>query len=266
MTAAVLTELETRIRRQEEQLQALRQELQDRRDRLAQLSTRKEELQAQLQQVEAEMAALAGADLPAQPAESPGTAARAQAAPAAPPSGGRIALADLIVTMIRQAGVPLTVRQLTVEARRRGHPSGSANFAKMVESRTHELTKKGVLARVADRAGYILVRPQGEAAPAPRAGAAARKGARKGAGRGRAPAPARRVRRGEQAPLREVLIGLLRKSRRPLSGGELAAQAQAAGYRSSSKNLADVVWVTLSKMDDVERVPGKGYRLKQGRA
>jgi hypothetical protein len=39
-------------------------------------------------------------------------------------------------------------------------------------------------------------------------------------------------------------------------------QARAAGYRTTSKDFPQVVWVTLSKMNNVENVSGKGYQLR----
>ena len=60
-------------------------------------------------------------------------------------------------------------------------------------------------------------------------------------------------------PLRQVVIDLLSKSKQPLTGTELAAQAQAAGYRSKSNNFSQVVSVMLSRMDNIENVPGRGY-------
>jgi hypothetical protein len=48
-----------------------------------------------------------------------------------------------------------------------------------------------------------------------------------------------------------------------LSGSELAEQAVAAGYRSNSAKFVDVVWAMLSRMDNVEYGPEKGYPLKK---
>src|SRR5439155_1637441 len=81
-----------------------------------------------------------------------------------------------------------------------------------------------------------------------------------------APRPAPQAasgRRGGQPSLRVVLTQLLQKSRRPLTGTELAEQAQAAGYQTQSKDFPAVVWAILVKMDNVENVPGKGYRLNK---
>ena len=70
-------------------------------------------------------------------------------------------------------------------------------------------------------------------------------------------------RRGGQPPLRVVLTSILKSSRKPLTGTELAEQALAAGYQSNSANFVDTVWAMLAKMDNVEHVPDKGYRLKR---
>jgi hypothetical protein len=43
----------------------------------------------------------------------------------------------------------------------------------------------------------------------------------------------------------------------------LAKQAKAQGYRTKSKDFVGVLWVMLGQMDNVENVPGQGYRLKK---
>jgi hypothetical protein len=63
--------------------------------------------------------------------------------------------------------------------------------------------------------------------------------------------------------LRELLTRLLSESKRPLKAKELAEQALAAGYQTTSKDFVNVVWVALGKMDHLENVPGQGYRLKK---
>jgi hypothetical protein len=67
---------------------------------------------------------------------------------------------------------------------------------------------------------------------------------------------------GQQLPLRTVLTNLLAKSRRPRTARELADQVLASGYKTTSKNFIDVIWVALPQMDNVHRVPDKGYILK----
>jgi hypothetical protein len=59
------------------------------------------------------------------------------------------------------------------------------------------------------------------------------------------------------------LTELLRKSRRPLTARALAEQVLAAGYQTQSQSLTNVVWVALGKLENVENVPGQGYRLKK---
>jgi hypothetical protein len=66
-----------------------------------------------------------------------------------------------------------------------------------------------------------------------------------------------------QPTLRMVLLDLLKKSKHHVAGSELAQQVLKTGYRTSSRNFTDVVWVMLGKMDEVEHLPGKGYRLKK---
>lgn len=58
-------------------------------------------------------------------------------------------------------------------------------------------------------------------------------------------------------------MNLLKKSPKPLTGGELAQQALATGYHSSSKDFPHVVHVALRKIDGLENLPGQGYRLKK---
>ena len=70
-------------------------------------------------------------------------------------------------------------------------------------------------------------------------------------------------RRGEQPPLRVVLTSILKSSRKPLSGRELAQRALVAGYKTESTQFVDSVWTALGQMDNVEHLPQKGYRLKK---
>jgi hypothetical protein len=58
-------------------------------------------------------------------------------------------------------------------------------------------------------------------------------------------------------------MGLLKNSRKPLFGSELAKQALAAGYRSNSQNFTNTVTALLTKMDGVEHITGQGYRLRK---
>jgi hypothetical protein len=65
--------------------------------------------------------------------------------------------------------------------------------------------------------------------------------------------------------LHEVLTHVLEKSSRPLSAQELAERVTQSGYESKSKDLKNVIWVSVGKLANVERVPGKGYQLKKGK-
>jgi hypothetical protein len=63
----------------------------------------------------------------------------------------------------------------------------------------------------------------------------------------------------------EVITHVLAKSAQPLTAHELAEGVIASGYKSDSKNFVNVIWSSLGKLPSVERVAGKGYRLKKGR-
>jgi hypothetical protein len=284
MPTLSLNDLQQQISQRERELQALRRELEARQNQLMTLTSRKEELLGQLRQVEAEIATLA-ASAPNQAAVPP---KRAAAAPATPPAGAvsQPKLADLIVTMLRQSGQALTSRQLQEEAVRRGYQSKSRNLIKTIKARLQDLKSRGIVRRAADQPGYILARSREGAKARPakkppqpgpgltkkstaqtaqpaKSASATKKASRPGATRSRATATTKPLRRGSQPPLREVLTNLLKKSSKLLSGSELAEQALAAGYRSNSPKFVDVVWAMLSRMDNVEHVPEKGYRLKK---
>jgi hypothetical protein len=285
MPAVSLEELQQQISQRELDLQNLRRELESRRHELATLADRKKDLLAQLRQVEAEIAALAASALP-QAAASPDRAAAVPSPSPPAAAAGQPRLADLIVTMLRQAGQALTSRQLQEEAVRRGYQSKSRNLFKTIEVRIQDLKQKGVVRRASGQPGYILARSSDGAKaktvkkpPQPAPGttkkataqvtgsaqpvSATKKANRPSATRPQAAATTKPLRRGSQPPLREVLTNLLKKSNKLLSGSELAEQALAAGYRSNSPKFVDVVWAMLSKMDNVEHVPDKGYRLKK---
>jgi hypothetical protein len=187
-------------------------------------------------------------------------------------------LSDLIVNVLRQAGRPLTASQVVAETKRQGRRRTWAHFPKAVERRMSVLRQRGILKRVPNQPGYVLAQqpaPQSAAAkPAARAtrpiGAAPRSQPSVMAGKqatmpipGKSTAGAKPARR---TPLRKLLTQILSRSDMPLTGSELAARAKQAGYRSSSKNFADVVWVEVRKIKSVEHVPNQGYRLKKATA
>jgi hypothetical protein len=256
-----LEDLQQRIHRRDAELQTLRQQLQNRQNQLTSLTSRQQELRAQLQRVEAEIAALtSGSKTVAPTIAGPGPATKKRTRTG---RGSQPPLRDLLVTILRETGRPLTARELAEEAKRRGFKSNSADFVRLVETRTFELKKKGILRRAEGQPGFLVARSAGK--PSDRKAVRldhkpGQKTARGGVAKGgrAAAAPAR-------LPLREVLARILQKSDKPLTGSELAALALKAGYRSASKNFVDVVWVAVGNMDNVEHVPDQGYRLKKTR-
>ena len=278
MPAVSVEDLQQQITQREQELRTLRQELESRQNELARLASRKEQLQTQLRQVEAEIAALA--------ARSP---ARPAAVPTTPPAPAQPRLADLIVTLLRQAGQAMTSRQLRDQALLRGYQTTSRNLAKTIEARLQDLKRQGRVRKATGRDGYLLVRstpgvqagtakktPQSapgktkeataQAARPVKPGAAAKKDSRpsatvSGAAKASGPVP-----REPQPPLREILTILLKKSSKLLSARELADQVLAGGYRTNSANFVKVVGIKLGQMDNVAYLPDKGYRLKKTKA
>jgi hypothetical protein len=256
-----LEDLQQRIQRRDAELQTLRQQLQNRQNRLTSLTSRQQELRAQLQRVEAEIATLTSGSKTA--AET--IVGSAPAAKKGPPAGqsSQPPLPLLLLTILREAGRPLTARELAEEAKGRGFKSGSGNFVRLVETRTAELKRKGILRRAVGQPGFVVGRSRRARTnetvvqPKPRP--------EQKTARGRSAKRSRAVSAHGKLPLREVLTQILQKSAKPLTGSELAARALQAGYRSTSKNFVDVVWVAAGNIDNVENVPGRGYRLKKTR-
>jgi hypothetical protein len=278
MAAVLLDDLTQRISQQEAQLQALRRELETRQQHLAQLTQRKEQLLAQLQQIDAEIAGIAGgasavkssqtkvgATQTARPAridrQPTGNGAVAQQAKSKPRSrtartdiprrrNGRAeqpTLNQLIVTLVAEAGRPVTVKEMCQKLKRRGYQSQSRNFPKMLAVRARELKKKGILRAAVGQPGFVPSTSK------------SRKGASPAHRRSKSH-PQKSV---TQPPLREVLMEILKKSTNPLTGSQLAAEARKAGYHSQSKSFVDVVWDALNKLPHVEHIPNQGYRLKK---
>jgi hypothetical protein len=245
-----LADLAQRITQQESELESLRRELEARQAKLADLNRRKEELASQLQEVQAQIRAITAGN-----AEPPATP---QAAPAPQPARA-MRLGDLILALVEEGGgQPVAVRRLALEVRRRKFPTTSGNLANLVKTRVGELVRQGLLRRVPGRLGVILGQAKNGATAGPRQ-TAKPKAKRKAPAKG--PKPTGKT---GQPPLREVLVSVLKKSRRPLTSGQLAAEALAAGYQTQSKDFATVVSVVLSKMPGLEHVPRQGFRLKKG--
>ena len=266
MTVPHLQELARSINQKESELQALRRELETRRNQLADLTRRKDQLLGQLEQVEAQIVALNGG------VPTKGKTAKAKAARRRPPvsvadepsssqfPARKGSLAELLVTILGQAPEPMTVPQLAREAKRRGFRSSSKIFAKVVEARTYDLQRRGILRHPEGRPGFVLVD-----SAAGNAAAARRK--RYGSGNKKngsiAPRPKQTPPQVQQRSLRVVLTDLLARSGNPVPARDLAGQALASGYRTNSKNFMEVIWVNLGQMDNVEKVPGEGWRLKK---
>jgi hypothetical protein len=239
MTIATLPleDLAQRITQQQAELEYLRRELEARQTKLADLTRRKEELTRQLQEIQLEIQGVATGE-PMTPAPKPAPGMR---------------LADLIVAIVEEAGgQPVAVRQLAKEVSRRKFPTTSSNIPGMVQTRVGELVRNGLLQRVPGRLGVITGKTHnGQTA-----------GSRKMAKpKSRKQAPDKT----EQPTLREVLFKVLKKSRQPLTSGQLANEVLATGYQTISMDFATVVSVALSKMPGLAHVPGKGFRLKKGK-
>src|SRR5215469_14764695 len=117
MSVVSLTDLQQQITQREQELLSLRRELESRQNQVTELTRRKEKLQRQLQQVKKEITALANAT-PATPKQSQSVASPSSSA--TPRVTDQPRLIDLMVLMLREGGRPMTARQLTAEAQRRG--------------------------------------------------------------------------------------------------------------------------------------------------
>jgi hypothetical protein len=277
MTTALLDDLAQRISQQQSALQTLRHELQTRRQQLADLNQRKKGLVSQLREIDQEIATLAGGTKPSKgkttrpqsgthKAKGARTPSRqgvvSQRAPSASlvQKNGKQSLPNLLLAILREMRRPMTVRELTKEARRRGFRTKSKNFAKNVESRCYDLQKRGLVRHPTGEPGFILVSGARSATHAKQAGAV---GSRNGSTSSKSVhrSPAYQV--GNQLPLNQVLTNILAKSRQPVPAKELAQRVLASGYRTKSKNFMEVIWVSLGKLKNIENVPGIGWRLKQ---
>jgi hypothetical protein len=253
-----LEDLAHHIAQQESELERLRREYEARRAHLDELGRRKQDLEAQLHQVDAEIE-----DINRGAPEAPPAAPREPASAAARRRRGQgVKFTDLIVDLVRQGGgQPVTVKELSVGVVRSKFPTTSGNIPRLVQTRVGEMVRKGVLRRAGDQPGVVLGGPS--AATSRRQKSPARGKAKKPAGRGRTAPKAAAPARGEQRPLRVVLMDILKKSRQPLGSGQLAEKVLATGYRTNSGDFAGVVSVALTKLPELENVPGKGYRLKK---
>jgi hypothetical protein len=253
--ATPLDTLAQQISRQQAELDSLRREYELRQSNLAELNRRKEDLQGQLRQIESDIQATrqggkatVAKKLSGRPGGRRGRrkgSGRHSLQPGPRPN----TLPALLLELVQRASGPVRARDLVKEVVRRKFPTSSKNLTAMVEIRLHDLARKGLLARASGQPGFI---PGAASSRQTAARAPARQGSRNGAATGRQ----------KQPPLHVVLTKLLARSKKPLSARELAEQALAGGYRTTSKNFIDVMWVVLGHMDNIRKVPGKGYVLK----
>jgi hypothetical protein len=163
---------------------------------------------------------------------------------------------------VRGARRPITARELAGEVMRQKFPTTSKDIPQLVKSQVSKLTPQGIFQRAKGQPGVVLAGAKGK--PKPPAVRAKRRPGKEGGKKAPSPKTARNgAADGKKPSLRTVLTELLAKRQEPVAVSELAAQAKAQGYRSQSKNFKNVLWVALRQMDNVENVPGRGYRLKK---
>ena len=245
MSTAVLSlaDITQQIQQQEDALARLRQAYETRQGQLADLTRRKTELQTQLNQVEAEIKFI-GKDA------GTATAATKLTKPNDVKMVRGISLPNLLVDILRRANRPLAAKELADAVVRRKYPTTSNNLQAIVETRIGDLVRKGILKRAPNQTGVMLGKSASQSA--------ASKGQTKVA---KAASPTQ----GQQKKsLKVVIAEVLASSSRPLNTEELAKKVLATGYKTTSKNFLNVLWVGIGDMNNVERV-ADGYRLKQGK-
>jgi hypothetical protein len=211
------------------------------------IAQQRDTLQAQLRQLDADIEAV-----------TQGRATGAAAPPSAPatkgtPAPARPTLTDALVEVLREANRPLTARELGEELTRRKFPTTSTNITKLVENRVSDLVKRGVCRRAPGQPGVLLANPARDAQAAARKRAPAQP-------TGRAPQPGLVT---GQPSLGSLLTELLQGSRKPVAARALADQVLATGYRTQSKVFTSVVCTALGRLEGVENVKGRGWRLKK---
>jgi hypothetical protein len=243
-----LAALAQRISQQEAELSRLRQEFEARQAQLAELTRRKKDLQTQLEQVETQLQVLGQS---AGPAETP--------APAGQPADG-LSLPQLLVSILQKNPRSVPIKELVREVERRQYVTRSGNLRKLVENRVRDLVQKGVFRRTADRGVLLLVKPSPTEKPSTAPHKKQTRSAKPVQAKAATAQPSGRL---GQPSLRESLLKVLEKSRRPLSARELGQQVLAGGYQTKSQDFTNVVWVALGKMSNVQNLPGQGWRLKR---
>jgi hypothetical protein len=268
-----LQALAQRINQQQADLDKLRQEYEARQADLRRYNARKEELQAELVRVEAEIKGLAqGAPPPAGVAPIAAKAspkspvAKASPAKTAPTTAQPVTLPSLLLQIVGEAKGPMTVKMLTEEAVRRHYVTTSKNLAALVDTRISEMIKKGLVRRAKNQPGVVAVpsaakgpTPPVKVAP-PVAAKPVVKSAMPKTTAKTAPAAAK-----SGPSLTSLIAKILGNSSEPVPARELGARVLATGYQTKSKDFTNVIWVAVAKMDNVENILGRGYRLKKGK-
>ena len=251
-TAVPLDDLAQRIAQQQSELEALRREYEARQTQLANLQHRKEELESLLGQVETQMRALAQGSLP-------------KPAPSAAKQGASSPTLPQVLVEIVGSCRPANDRERNSDRSSSARfPTTSRDIPNLVCTRVKELVKKGSLCQANGQPGVVLgTSGNGQKTASPAAKRLAQVGGKNGAVAHKQAQRTKPAHRQGQPSLRAVLSNLLQKSKRPLTGSELAQQALATGYQTRSKNFVNVVWVVMGTMKNVEHLSGKGYRLKK---
>jgi hypothetical protein len=262
-TPVPLQSLAERIAQQQSELEDLRREYDARQAHLAELKRRRDELRGQLRQLQTEIKAVnQGESLPPVPGPAKATRAMRRGRGRRGKRGHPQRLVDLIVEVMRGATGPVTVKQLAEEVVRRKFPTTSKNIPPMVRTRLQELVSDGICRHAQDRPGFVLTNPNSvPEAMTFRAAAGIKR--RKRGGRRRKAARQAGSNGRQKRSLQSILGDLLARSRQPVPARDLAEQAKAEGYETRSENFTNVVWVMLGKMENVENVPGEGYRLRR---
>jgi hypothetical protein len=256
MATISLETLAERIAERETELQQLKREQDARQSKLASLQRRKQELETRLKSVEKEIAQVAvGAG--GKPAPAPVKAAKAPRSRRRGKRRGGKTLASFILETVRSAGgEPVPVARLAEELTRHKFPTTSGNLPRLVDTRASELVRKGLLRRTPNRAGFVLA-ANGAAKVAPARVASPPSKRKK--------SPAKKGRSRQGISLRQMIVQILARSPQPMAARELGEKVLSRGYKTTSKDFTNVMWVALGKMDEVERAPEGGFRLKKGK-
>lgn len=260
MSPVPLKDLASRIAKQEAELARLREEQQARQELLAQLEQRKEELQAQLKEVQLEIQTVSGSkgSIPLsktpQAKSAPKVAAKKKTAPAG--ANGK-SIPERIQEYVAEQGRNVTIAEITDVLMRSGLRTSAKEPKRMLRNKVMELVKRGHLERVPGESSVRLPQSASKAAPTP------------------TPAPTPTSARSQTTPtarekpaqplgLRDMIISILKRSRKPLSLMDIIDRVLANGYTTQSPNIKQVIASQLGRMKgEVEIDPlTKGYRVR----